>query len=134
MSKPHISFQYIQNGQTRFHTSGNGELKEVIYRIYGRDIAGELVWTEGSMEGVRLEGYLGKPVINRANRNFENYFVNGRYIRSDLVAKGIEEGYKTYLMQHKYPFTVLHIKIESGLLDVNVHPTKMDIRFQNQMM
>lgn len=133
LSKPQVSFQYIQNGQTRFQTSGNGDLKEVIYRVFGRDIARELIPVEASMEGVSITGFLGKPSINRSNRNFENYFVNGRYIKSSLIAKGIEEGYKAFLMQHKYPFTVLHFQVDGSLLDVNVHPAKMDIRFQNQI-
>lgn len=133
LSRPDISFQFIQNGQTRFQTSGNGDLKEIIYRIYGRDISRELIPAEASMEGITVTGFLGKPSINRSNRNFENYFVNGRYIKSSLIAKGIEEGYKSFLMQHKYPFTVLHFTVDSGLLDVNVHPNKMDIRFQNQI-
>ncbi|NLL78280.1 MAG: DNA mismatch repair endonuclease MutL [Clostridiales bacterium] len=134
LSKPNVSFQYIQNGQTRFRTSGNGDLKEIIYRIYGRDIAGELIPVEADMAGVKISGFLGKPSINRSNRNFENYFVNGRYIKSSLIAKGIEEGYKSFLMQHKYPFTVLHFDVDCSLLDVNVHPAKMDIRFQNQII
>lgn len=133
MSKPHVAFQYIQNGQTRFHTSGNGELKEIIYRIYGRATAAELIWIESSCEGVKLSGYLGRPVLNRANRNFENYFVNHRYIKSEVISKAIEEGYRNYLMQHKYPFTVLHFTIDPDLLDVNVHPAKMEVRFLNQM-
>lgn len=133
MSKPHVAFQYIQNGQTRFHTSGNGDLKEIIYRIYGRATAAELIWIESSCEGVKLSGYLGRPVLNRANRNFENYFVNHRYIKSEVISKAIEEGYRNYLMQHKYPFTVLHFTIAPDLLDVNVHPAKMEVRFLNQM-
>lgn len=133
MSKPHVAFQYIQNGQTRFHTSGNGELKEIIYRIYGRATAAELIWIESSCEGVKLSGYLGRPVLNRANRNFENYFVNHRYIKSEVISKAIEEGYRNYLMQHKYPFTVLHFTFDPDLLDVNVHPAKMEVRFLNQM-
>lgn len=133
LSRPDISFQFIQNGQTRFQTSGNGDLKEIIYRIYGRDISRELIPVEASMEGIAVKGFLGKPSVNRSNRNFENYFVNGRYIKSSLIYKGIEEGYKSFLMQHKYPFTVLHFTVKSDLLDVNVHPNKMDIRFQNQI-
>lgn len=132
MSKPHIAFQYIQNGQVKFHTSGSGDLKEIIYRIYGRDTAAELLTVSAHMEGITIEGYIGKPVMNRANRLFENYFVNGRYIKSDLINKAIEEGYKGYLMQHKYPFTALHFTIAPEYLDVNVHPNKMDIRFTNQ--
>ena len=81
---------------------------------------------------MRITGFIGKPVISRGNRSYENYFINGRYIRSNLIAKGIEEGYRTFMMQHKYPFTALHFTIDGSLLDVNVHPTKMELRFSNQ--
>ena len=131
LCKPGVSFQYIQNGQVRFHTSGNGDLKEVIYRIYGRDIASNLVEIKNETPDMKITGFLGKPILNRANRNFETYFVNGRYIKSRTVAKAIEDGFKEYLMQHKYPFTVLHLTFEPGVVDVNVHPTKMDVRFSN---
>lgn len=134
MSKPHIAFQYIQNNQTKFHTSGNGDLKEIIYRIYGRDTAAELLPISTEEERISIHGYIGKPIINRASRAFENCFVNGRYIKSDILCKAIEMGYKGYLMQHKYPFTVLHFHIAPECLDVNVHPNKMDIRFTNQNM
>ena len=131
LCKPGVSFQYIQNGQVRFHTSGNGDLKEVIYRIYGRDIATNLVEIKSETPTMKITGFLGKPILNRANRNFETYFVNGRYIKSRAVAKAIEDGFKEYLMQHKYPFTVLHLTFEPEVVDVNVHPTKMDVRFSN---
>lgn len=131
LSNPGVSFKYIVNGQMKFYTTGSGDLKEIIYRIYGRDIANELVAVSYEEEGMGINGFLGKPAINRANRNYENYFVNGRFIKSGLMAKAIEEGYKGYLMQHKYPFTVLHFTIDTKEVDVNVHPTKMDIRFTN---
>ena len=129
LSNPQVSFKYMVNGQVKFHTTGNGDLKEIIYRIYGRDIANELVEVYKEENGMKIAGYLGKPAINRSNRNYENYFVNGRYIKSKLIAKSIEEGYKGYLMQHKYPFAVLHFSIDTEMIDVNVHPTKMDVRF-----
>lgn len=132
MSKPGIAFKFINNGQTKFFTSGSGDLKEVIYRIYGKETQSELVYLCKETEGIRLEGYIGKPILNRSNRNFETVFVNGRYIKSPLVCKALEEGYKGYLMQHKYPFVVLHFTIDTELIDVNVHPTKMDIRILNQ--
>lgn len=132
MANPGISFQYINNGQTRFHTSGNGSLQEIIYRIYGRDIASSLIPIEAAEEGIHMSGFLGKPEINRANRNFEIYFVNGRFIKSNLIGKAIEEGYQKYVMQHKFPFAVLHFRIDAEDLDVNVHPTKMEVRFTNQ--
>lgn len=129
LSNPRVSFKYMVNGQVKFHTTGNGDLKEIIYRIYGRDIANELVEVNREENGMKIAGFLGKPTINRSNRNYENYFVNGRYIKSKLIAKSIEEGYKGYLMQHKYPFAVLHFTIDTEMIDVNVHPTKMDVRF-----
>lgn len=131
LCRPDVAFQYIQNGQVRFHTSGNNDLKEVIYRIYGRDIASNLVPIKSEIPAMKITGYLGKPILNRANRNFETYFVNGRYIKSRTIAKAIEDGFKEYLMQHKYPFCVLHFTFEPEAVDVNVHPTKMDVRFIN---
>lgn len=129
LSRPDVSFKLIVNNQVKFHTSGNGELKEVIYRIFGREIAENLVPINMETEGIAISGYLGKPVLNRSNRNFENYYINGRYIKSNMLAKAIEEGYSQYLMQHKFPFTVLHFTVDTALVDVNVHPTKMDVRF-----
>ncbi len=128
LSNPQISFKFILNGQTRFYTTGNGELREIIYRIYGKDMAAELIpfcWQE---EGVAVSGFLGKPVINRANRGYEIFYINGRYIKSSLISKAIEEGYREYLMQHKFPFCVLHFQIDTKRIDVNVHPTKMEVR------
>lgn len=129
LSRPDVSFKLIVNGQVKFHTLGNGDLKEVIYRIYGREAAANLVEMRKETSGIAVSGYLGKPVLNRANRNFENYAINGRYIKSSLLAKAIEDGYSQYLMQHKFPFTVLHFTVDTELVDVNVHPTKMDVRF-----
>lgn len=131
LSRPDVSFKLLMNGQVRFHTSGNGDLKEVIYRIYGKEVSNNLTEITSQWEGMEVQGYLGKPVLNRANRNFETYFINGRYIKSQLLAKAIEEGYKEYLMQHKFPFVVLHLKIDTEMVDVNVHPTKMDVRFSD---
>lgn len=132
LSHPDISFKFINNNQTKIHTSGNTNLKDIIYSVYGREIAGNLIEINSSMEGVKIAGFIGKPVISRGNRNYENYYVNGRYVKSGIIAKAIEEGYKTFMMQHKYPFTALHFTIDGDLLDVNVHPTKMELRFSNQ--
>lgn len=131
LSRPDISFKLLLGGQMKFHTSGNGDLKEVIYRIYGRETAGELVPVSAGKDGIRIEGYLGKPVLVRSNRNFEIYFINGRFIRSNVVSRAVEEGYKEYLMQHKFPLCVLHITMCPEQVDVNVHPTKMDVRFSD---
>ena len=132
LSRPDISFQFINNGQTKLHTSGNHNLKDIIYGIYGRDIAANLLPVKAEGAFGRLEGFVGKPVISRGNRNFENYFVNGRYVKSKIITKAIEDAYKTFMMQHKYPFTALHFTIPGDLLDVNVHPTKLELRFSNQ--
>lgn len=135
MSHPEIAFKFINNNQTKLHTSGNANLKDVIYGIYGRDIASNLVEIHTQAGDVAIDGFIGKPVISRGNRNYENYFINGRYIRSSIIAKAIEDGYKTFMMQHKYPFTALHFSIDGKLLDINVHPTKMELRFaDNQGM
>lgn len=131
LSRPDISFKLILGNQMKFHTSGNGDLREVIYRIYGREVANALVPIQKEQEGIRIEGYLGKPVQVRSNRNFEIYFINGRFVRSGVVSRAIEEGYKEYLMQHKFPLCVLHITMDTERVDVNVHPTKMDVRFTN---
>ena len=131
LSHPDISFKYINNNQTRLHTSGNGNRKDLIYHIYGRDIAASLLEVNYESELFSVNGFIGKPVINRGNRNYENYFINGRYIKSSILSKAIEEAYKNFLMQHQYPFTVLYFTFPSETLDVNVHPTKMELRFGN---
>ena len=132
LSHPEISFKFINNGQTKLHSSGNHSLKDVIYQVYGRDISNNLVEIDAQENGVHIKGYIGKPNVFRGNRNFETYFVNGRYIKSNLIAKGIEDAYKGYLMQHQYPFCVLQFEMDGSDLDVNVHPTKMELRFSNQ--
>ena len=132
LSHPHISFQFINNGQSKLHTSGNGKLKDVIYHIYGREIAANLLNADYESNGIKITGFLGKPVISRGNRNFENYYINGRYAKNNIIARAIEDGYKDFTMQHKYPFVVLHIEIDGEHVDVNVHPTKMELRFNNQ--
>ncbi len=132
LSHPSISFKFINNGQTKMHTSGNAKEKDLIYHIYGRDITASLLEVSGKNELFCVKGFIGKPIISRGNRNYENYFINGRYIKSSLLSKAIEEAYKGFLMQHQYPFCVLYFTMDTNLLDVNVHPTKMDLRFTNQ--
>ncbi len=133
LSRPDISFKFQMGSQVRFHTTGNGDLKEVIYRIYGREVAASLVPIQLEQNGNKVEGYLGKPLLVRSNRNFEIYFINGRFIKSNIIARALEEGYREYLMQHKFPLCVLHITMDPGQVDVNVHPTKMDVRFSDGM-
>ncbi|MCI8939665.1 MAG: DNA mismatch repair endonuclease MutL [Dorea sp.] len=132
LSHPEVSFQFLNNGQSKIHTSGNGNKKDIIYHIYGRDIASHLLRVEAEDENLSLTGYIGEPVVSRGNRNFENYFINGRYIKSNIIAKAIEDAYKDFTMQHKYPFTALYLTVKGELLDVNVHPSKMEVRFGSQ--
>lgn len=130
LSHPDISFKFINNNQTKLHTSGNGNRKDIIYHIFGREISSSLLAVKHECEYFKVEGFIGKPVITRGNRNYENYFINGRYVKSNILSRAIEEAYKSFLMQHQYPFTVLYFTFFSEL-DVNVHPTKMELRFDN---
>lgn len=131
LSHPEISFKFINNGQIKLHTTGNMRLKDIIYNVYGRDITANLLEVSAKAGSTEISGFIGKPLICRGNRAYENYFINGRYIRSGIITKAIEEAYKNFIMVHKYPLTVLHFKIDTSLIDVNVHPTKMEIRFNN---
>ena len=131
MSHPDVSFRFISNNQNKIHTSGNGNIKDIIYHVYGRDIAGNVLPIEYQGDNFSITGFVGKPVVNLGNRNFENYYINGRFIKSNIINKAIEEAYKPFMMQHKYPFTAMHFTIDSSLIDVNVHPTKMELRFSN---
>lgn len=129
LSHPEISFKYIQNKQVKLHTSGNYNIKDVIYNIYGRDITKALLEVSYENDFMKIEGFVGKPEISRGNRTFENYYINGRFVKNRIIAKGIEDAYKGFLMQHKFPFVSLHIQMEGNDLDVNVHPSKMEVRF-----
>jgi DNA mismatch repair protein MutL len=132
LSHPEISFKFINNSTARLHTSGNCNLKDIIYGIYGRDIAANVVKVISEDAHIRLSGFIGKPVVSRGNRNYENYFVNGRYVKSAIIARAIEDAYKPFMMNHRYPFTALMVHIDSEDVDVNVHPTKMEVRFSDQ--
>ena len=131
LSHPEISFRFINNGQPKIQTTGNGNLKDVIYTVYGREITANLIQIKKEFENFTIDGFIGKPIIARGNRGCENYYINGRYIKSNIIAKAIEEAYAPFIMQHRYPFTAFHIMIEPKLLDVNVHPSKMELRFAN---
>lgn len=131
LSHPEISFTFINNGKTRIYTPGNGDLKDTIYSIYGKEITDNLVEVNYKDENIEISGFAGKAIISKGNRTNENYFINGRYIKSEIISKAIEEGYKFILMQHKYPFTVINFNIDNKYIDVNVHPSKMELRFCN---
>ncbi len=131
LCRPDISYTFINNGKTKFQTSGNKNLKEVIYRLYGKETANEVIPVSFEENGIEIQGFLGTPSLNRPSRNYETYFINRRFIHSNIIAKSIEEGYKAYVMQHKFPFCVLHIDMDTSELDVNVHPSKMEVRFHD---
>ncbi len=132
MSHPEISFRLINNGQTKIETPGNGKIKDTIYQLFGRDITSNLIEIIHSQNDINITGYIGKPFISRGNRGLENYFINNRYIKSSVINRAIEEGYKTFVMQHKFPFTVLYIELPAEKCDVNVHPTKMEFKYHNE--
>lgn len=132
LSHPDVAFKFIMNNQVKLQSSGNGNIKDIIYHLYGRDITKALLPIAHESELFKVSGFIGKPMISRGNRGYELYFVNGRFIRSQILSKPIEDAFKSFLMQHQYPFTVLYFEIDSSLLDVNVHPTKMELRFSNQ--
>lgn len=131
VSHPEIAVKFILNGQTKIQTPGNGNQKDVIYYLYGREIAANVVEVQEEFTGMKIHGYIGKPVITRGNRNYENYFLNGRYIKNPVVNRAIEDAYKPYIMQHRYPFTSLMIQVPPETIDVNVHPAKLEVRFRN---
>lgn len=132
LSHPEVSVTLINNGKTVVDTAGNGKLMDTIYTLYGRDITGSLLPVDYREGELRVYGFIGKPFLNRGNRGFENYYVNGRYIKSQIVNRAIEEAYKTYIMQHRFPFTVLFLELPGDECDVNVHPTKREFKYRNE--
>ena len=132
LSHPEVSFLFINNGQEKLRTSGNGKLKDVIYNVYGREVAANVIEIDYCKNGLQIKGFLGKPILTRGNRNYENFFVNGRYVKSSMISKALEDAYKDFTMQHKFPFAVLHFTLDGDQVDINVHPTKMELRFQRQ--
>ena len=129
LSRPDISFKFVMNGQNKLSTSGNGSMRDIIYNIYGKDISGNLLPIDVTRDDMHISGFVAKPYVSRGNRAFEHYFVNGRYIKSPVITRAIEEAYKTFVMIHKFPFVVLNLSVDSTLLDVNVHPRKMEMRY-----
>lgn len=115
LSHPEVAFQFLNNGQEKLRTSGNGKLKDVIYNVYGRDVAANLIEIDYEKNGIHITGFLGKPIITRGNRNFENFFVNGRYVKSAMISKSVEDAYRDFVMQHKFPFAVLHFHLSGEM-------------------
>lgn len=132
LSHPDIALKLIVNGQSKISSSGNGDLKNTIYELFGRDITSNIMEVSYEDSEIKISGYIGKPFIARGNRGLETYFINRRFIRSNVVNRAIEEGYKTFVMQHKFPFTVLYIDLPTEKCDINVHPTKMEFKYDNE--
>lgn len=132
LSHPEISFKYIQNKQVKLHSSGNYNVKDVIYSVYGKDIAKALLEADYENDFMKITGFVGKPEIARGNRGFENYYINGRYVKNNIITKAIENAYRGFLMQHKFPFVSLQMEMEGNDLDVNVHPAKREVRFARE--
>ena len=131
LSHPEVAFKFINNSKTRLHTSGNSQLRDIVYQVYGREITGQLMSVSLQTDLLQIEGYIGKPILSRGNRAWENYFINGRYIKSNIITKAIEDAYKTFVMVHRFPFTAFNISIDPAAVDVNVHPRKMEVRFNS---
>ena len=134
LSHPEVSFQYSMDNRSRFHTSGNGDLMEVIFRVFGRETAGSLVPISAENDRFKIAGFLGKPEIIRSNRNMEIYFMNGRFVKNNFISTAVEEGYREYLMLHKFPVVFLNFSVDPSKVDVNVHPAKLDVRISDQQM
>ena len=132
LSHPEISFKYIQNKQVKLHSSGNYSVKDVIYSVYGREITRALLEVQYENSFMKVTGFVGKPEIARGNRTFENYYINGRYVKNNIITKAIENAYRGFLMQHKFPFVSLQMEMEGNDLDVNVHPAKREVRFARE--
>ena len=132
MGHPEIAFKFISNGKTKIQTAGKGKLKDCIYSVYGKDVARNLLEIKGQDEGFKVHGFIGKPHISRGNRTYENYYINGRYIKSKVVERAVEDAFKSRLMLHRYPFVTFHMEVNPEEVDVNVHPTKMEVRFMKE--
>lgn len=132
IGNPNISFKFTNNGQTKLYTAGNSILKDSIFSVYGKDITNNLIEVDYNYQDFKINGFIGKPVISRSNRAYENYYINGRYVKSKVIQKAIEDAYKSKLTVHQYPFTVINIGINPDAVDINVHPTKMEVRFNNE--
>lgn len=132
MSHPEIAFTFIRDGKRVLKTSGDGKIKSAIYSVYGRDFATELIPVNYELNGIKIQGYISKPVNARPNRSMQNFFINGRYVKSFTATAALEEACKGSVMVGKFPACVLHISVPFDAVDVNVHPSKIEVRFINE--
>ena len=137
VSHPEVAFKFILNGQVKLQTMGNGSLKDVLFYIYGKEITANIIPVNNPdidgelINGLSVRGFVGKPSLTRGNKEYENYFINGRFIKNKVITRAIEDAYKSFLMQHRFPFTCLLISVDNSLVDVNVHPAKLEVRFSD---
>lgn len=132
LSKPNVSFRYIVDGETKFVTGGDGELSNAIYAILGRDFAKKTIKVERNEGGIKVEGYISTPELVRANRNLESFYINSRFVKSKTMGAALEQAYQSYIPSDKFPFCVLNLEINPSLVDVNVHPAKLEVKFSNE--
>ena len=134
LSHPEIALKYISDGEVKFRTAGNGDLAGTMYALFGREIAKRSLWTDRTENGIRVYGYVSEPDLYRPNRNLENFFINGRYVKSRTANAAVEQAYSSKIPHDKFPVCVLHIEIAPGAVDVNVHPTKLEVKFTNEKL
>ena len=132
LSKPDIAFKLIVDGATKLQTVGDGSLKSAVYSVFGREFASKLIEANIEIDGVRVHGYVGRPDNVRANRNYQNFFINGRYVKTKTALAAIEQAYTSYIASDKFPCCVLFIDINPSTVDVNVHPAKLEVKFSNE--
>ena len=132
LSHPEISFRLIREGKEVLHTPGDGKLNSAIYAVFGKEFSGALLPVDYTLGGIRVHGYISSPIASRPNRSMQNFFINGRFVRSRTACVALEEAYKGAIMVGKFPACVLHIELPSSVVDVNVHPAKLEVRFVNE--
>ena len=132
LSHPEIAFRLIIDGNVKLETVGDGNLKSAIYAVFGRDFAKALIEVSGGVEGIRISGFCGRTDNCKVNRNYQNFFINGRYVKSKTAQASIEQAYVSYIPQERFPVCVLNIEIDPRLVDVNVHPSKLEVKFSNE--
>ena len=132
LSHPDIAFKFRANRADKFVTVGDGKLLDAVYCVYGRSIANHLIAVDSYEDGIHITGFLGKSELNRGNRTMEIFFVNQRLVKSQLLSKALEAGGEGFVMKHQYPFAILFLDFDRALVDVNVHPTKQEVRFLDE--
>ena len=132
LSRPDIAFRYILDSEVKFVTRGDGNLQNAIYAVLGKEIAKRLIKVSRRENGISVEGYISTPEINRANRNLENFYINSRFVKSKTMGSALEQAYQSYIPSDKFPFCVLNLEIDPTLVDVNVHPAKLEVKFSNE--